>query len=199
MKCEYTVLDLQYKSESAPPPSHPPTQRHWASEASITIVVWLGRSQFCVVVVVEGTCLASAESGIINKFKAIPQATYHIALIFREFRKFGTVHEIISTKILTHTTCTCIRPAGRKLINSGHGIFEQRIREIISTKFSKTAICKNLDPRNISAIRYTLQLTIFYDALSAKQASLLKTEQHPLDLTLLISPCHVKCIYIYIV
>ena len=31
---------------------------------------------------------------------------------------------------------------------------EQRIREIISTKFKKTAIRENLDPRNISAIRY---------------------------------------------
>ncbi len=35
------------------------------------------------------------------------------------------------------------------------GIFEERIREIISTKFSKTGIRENLDPRNISAIRYT--------------------------------------------
>ena len=35
---------------------------------------------------------------------------------------------------------------GRKLINSGCGIFEQRIREILSTKFSKTAIRENLDP-----------------------------------------------------
>ena len=30
----------------------------------------------------------------------------------------------------------------------------QRIREIISTNFSKIAICENLDPRKFSAIRY---------------------------------------------
>jgi len=38
------------------------------------------------------------------------------------------------------------QPAGRKLINSGRDVFEQRICKIFSTKFSKTAICKNLDP-----------------------------------------------------
>ena len=39
--------------------------------------------------------------------------------------------------------------------HSGRGILSSaRIREIISTKFQKTAIRENLDPRNISAIRY---------------------------------------------
>ena len=37
----------------------------------------------------------------------------------------------------------CIHPAGRKLINSGRGVFEQCIHEIISTNFSKTAIREN--------------------------------------------------------
>ena len=31
----------------------------------------------------------------------------------------------------------------------------QRVREIISTKSSKIAICENLDPQKFSAIRYT--------------------------------------------
>ena len=33
---------------------------------------------------------------------------------------------------------------------------EQRIRKIISMKFLKTGIRENLDPRNISAIRYII-------------------------------------------
>ena len=49
-----------------------------------------------------------------------------------------------------------IRPTGRKLIKSGRDIFEQRIHEIISMKFSRTDIRENLDPRNTSAIRYTV-------------------------------------------
>ena len=50
-----------------------------------------------------------------------------------------------ATKLLV-TTCTShICQARRKLINSGHGIFEQHIRKRISTNFPKTAIHKNLD------------------------------------------------------
>jgi len=48
-------------------------------------------------------------------------------------------------KLPVTTGTMCIHPAGRKLINSGHGIFEQCIRKIISTNFSKTAIRENLD------------------------------------------------------
>ncbi len=46
----------------------------------------------------------------------------------------------------------------------GCGIFEERIREIISMKFSKTAIRENLDPRNISAIRYTSRFSLILDS-----------------------------------
>ena len=37
-----------------------------------------------------------------------------------------------------------IRSAGQKLINWGHGVFEQYIRTIISMKFSKKAICAKI-------------------------------------------------------
>ena len=37
---------------------------------------------------------------------------------------------------------------------SHHHLFLQRICEVFSTKLSKTAIHKNLDPPNISAIQY---------------------------------------------
>ena len=47
----------------------------------------------------------------------------------------------LSVKLTTGTMC--IHPAGW----SGCGIFEQHIREIISTKFSKTAIRENIDTR----------------------------------------------------
>ena len=39
---------------------------------------------------------------------------------------------------------------------------EQRIREIISTKFEKRAIRENFDPRNISAIRYKHEYTHYF-------------------------------------
>ena len=42
-------------------------------------------------------------------------------------------------KLPVTTGTTHIRSAGQKLINWGHGVFEQHIRAIISMKFSKKA------------------------------------------------------------
>ena len=53
-----------------------------------------------------------------------------------------------ATKLPVTTGTMCIRPAGQR----GRGLFDQCIREIILMKFSKTAICENLDPQNISTV-----------------------------------------------
>ena len=51
------------------------------------------------------------------------------------------------------------KSSGNETINNvGVACFGQWIREIISTKFSKTAIRENLDPRNFCAIRYLLHV-----------------------------------------
>ena len=57
-----------------------------------------------------------------------------------------------SSSAVHHAHCACVGVA-----------FLRRIREIFSTKCSRRAIRENLDPRNISAIRYSF----FHSALKS--------------------------------
>ena len=82
------------------------------------------------------------KNNYVGRFFSIPYSAY-ISRVFN-FANFVNLESFakLFRRNISHFE---VEPHWRRI--------EQRIREIISTNFLKTAIRENLDPRNISAIR----------------------------------------------
>jgi len=86
-----------------------------------------------------------------------------------EIGQHAVEHGVLATvryyamKVLVTTGTTRIRSAGQKLINLGHGVFEQHICAIISMKFPKKAIVRKF--RHVKYKCYTV-LIIFTCSLT---------------------------------